>query len=53
MTKMDFLQKLDAETLKAELLEYLSADDDNLQMKVEFEELFVDYIKDDFSRSNG
>lgn len=50
---MDFLEKLDAETIKTELLEFLNTDDENVQMKVEFEELFVEYIKDDFSRSNG
>lgn len=50
---MDFLETLDAEILKTELLAYLSSDDENLQMKVEFEELFVDYIKDDFSRCDG
>lgn len=50
---MDFLEELDAETLKSELLAYLSCDDEDSQMKVEFEELFVDYIKDDFSRSDG
>lgn len=51
---MEFLENLDAETLKAELLAFLEDEDDvEITSLGEFEELFVDFIKEDFSRANG
>ena len=52
---MEFLEKLDAETLKTELLAFLDVGEENVEITTlgEFEEQFVEYIKDDFSRSKG
>ena len=50
---MEFLRDLDAEILKAELLAFLEDEDDEITSLEEFEELFVDFIKEDFSRANG
>lgn len=51
---MEFLENLDVETLKAELLAFLEDEDDvEITSLGEFEELFVDFIKEDFSRANG
>lgn len=52
---MEFLEKLDAETLKTELLAFLDVGEENVEITTlgEFEEQFVEYIKDDFSRSEG
>lgn len=51
---MEFLGNLDAETLKAELLAFLEDEDDvEITSLGEFEELFVDFIKEDLSRANG
>ena len=49
---MDFLGNLDAEILKTELLAFLE-DDDEITSLEEFEELFVDFIKEDLSRADG
>lgn len=50
-TSMDFLTNLDSETLKAELLAFLELGDDELDISSmgEFEEQFVEFIKDDLS----
>lgn len=51
---MKFLGNLDAEILKAELLAFLEDEDDaEITSLGEFEELFVDFIKEDLSRANG
>lgn len=52
---MDFLEKLDAETLKTELLAFLDVEEENVEITTlgEFEEQFVEYIEDDFSRADG
>lgn len=50
---MEFLRNLDAETLKAELLAFLEDEyDAEITSLGEFEELFVDFIKEDLSRAN-
>lgn len=46
---MDFLAKLDAEVLKAELLAFLDCDDIEVDGIEDFKEQFVDFIKVDFS----
>ena len=48
---MDFLTNLDSETLKAELLAFLELGDDEFDISSmgEFEEQFVEFIKDDLS----
>lgn len=48
---MDFLTNLDSETLKAELLAFLELGDDesDISSMGEFEEQFVEFIKDDLS----
>lgn len=50
-TSMDFLTNLDSETLKAELLAFLELGDDEFDISSmgEFEEQFVEFIKDDLS----
>ena len=50
-TSMDFLANLDSETLKAELLAFLELGDDEFDISSlgEFEEQFVEFIKDDLS----
>ena len=50
-TSMDFLKNLDSETLKAELLAFLELGDDEFDISSmgEFEEQFVEFIKDDLS----
>lgn len=50
-TSMDFLTNLDSETLKEELLAFLELGDDELDISSmgEFEEQFVEFIKDDLS----
>lgn len=51
---IEFLGNLDAEILKAELLAFLEDEHDvEITSLEEFEELFVDFIKEDFSRANG
>lgn len=50
---MEFLRDLDAEILKAELLAFLEDEDDEITSLEEFEELFVDFIKEDLSRADG
>lgn len=50
---MEFLRDLDAETLKAELLAFLEDEDDEITSLEEFEELFVDFVKEDLSRVDG
>lgn len=51
---MEFLEKLDAETLKEELLSFLEGEEIvELTSLGEFEEQFVEYIKEDLSRSDG
>lgn len=51
---MDFLTNLDSETLKAELLAFLELGDDEFDISSmgEFEEQFVEFIKDDMSYAN-
>mgnify|MGYP004458583479 CR=1 FL=1 len=46
-----FLAGLDAEILKAELLAFLDLGDDDVDISSlgEFEEQFVEFIKDDFA----
>ncbi len=46
-----FLSGLDAETLKAELLAFLDLGDDDVDISSlgDFEEQFIEFIKDDFS----
>ena len=50
-TSMDYLTNLDSETLKAELLAFLELGDDEFVISSmgEFEEQFVEFIKDDLS----
>lgn len=50
-TSMDFLTNLESETLKAELLAFLELRDDEFDISSmgEFEEQFVEFIKDDLS----
>lgn len=50
-TSMGFLTNLDSETLKAELLAFLELGDDEFDISSmgEFEEQFVEFIKDDLS----
>lgn len=50
-TSMDFLTNLDSETLKAELLAFLELGDDEFDISSmgEFEEQFVEFIKEDLS----
>ena len=51
---MEFLRNLDAETLQVELLTFLESEDDvEITSLGEFEELFIDFIKEDLSRANG
>lgn len=51
---MEFLRNLDAETLQVELLTFLESEDDvEITSLEEFEELFIDFIKEDLSRANG
>lgn len=51
---MEFLKNLDAETLQVELLTFLESEDDvEITSLGEFEELFIDFIKEDLSRANG
>lgn len=47
--KIEFLAKLDAETLKAELLAFLDCEDIEVDSIEDFEEQFVHYIEEDFS----
>ena len=47
--KMEFLAKLDAESLKAELLAFLDCEDIEIDSIEDFKEQFVDYIEEDFS----
>ena len=47
--RMEFLEKLDAETLKAELLAFLDCEDIEVDSMEDFKEQFIDYIKEDFS----
>ena len=46
---MDFLSKLDGETLKAELLAFLDCDDIEIDSMEDFKEQFIHYIEEDFS----
>lgn len=46
---MEFLTKLDAETLKAELLAFFDCEDIEVDSIEDFQAQFVDYVKDDFS----
>lgn len=54
-TDMEFLEKLDAETLKEELLSFLEDGEEIVELTSlgEFEEQFEEYIKEDLSRSDG
>lgn len=49
-----FLSGLDAKTLKAELLAFLDLGDDDIDISSlgDFEEQFIEFIKDDFSRAD-
>lgn len=47
--KMEFLAKLDADTLKEELLAFLNCEDIEVDSIEDFSEQFVDYIEEDFS----
>ena len=46
---MEFLTKLDAETLKAELLAFFDCEDIEVDSIEDFKEQFVHYVKEDFS----
>jgi hypothetical protein len=46
---MEFLTKLDAETLKAELLAFFDCEDIEVDSIEDFQAQFVDYVKEDFS----
>lgn len=46
---MEFLTKLDAETLKAELLAFFDCEDIEVDNIEDFQAQFVDYVKEDFS----
>lgn len=46
---MDFLAKLDAEVLKAELLAFLDCEDIEVDSMEDFKERFIDYIEEDLS----
>lgn len=49
-----FLKNLDAETLQVELLTFLESEDDiEIASLGEFKELFVEFVKEDLSRTNG
>lgn len=51
---MEFLKNLDAETLQVELLTFLESEDDiEIASLGEFKELFVEFVKEDLSRTNG
>ena len=52
---MEFLEKFDAETLKEEFLSFLEDGEEIVELTSlgEFEEQFVEYIKEDLSRNNG
>lgn len=47
--KMEFLAKLDAGTLRAELLAFLDCEDIEVDSIEDFKEQFVHYIEEDFS----
>lgn len=47
--KIEFLTELDAETLKEELLQFLSCEDIEVDSIEDFSEQFVNYIEEDFS----
>lgn len=47
--KMDFLAKLDAEVLKAELLAFLDCEDIEVDSIEDFKEQLVDFIEEDLS----
>ena len=51
---MEFLEKLDAETLKEELLSFLEDGEEIVELTSlgEFEEQLEEYIKEDLSRSD-
>ncbi len=46
---MEFLTKLDAETLKAELLAFFDCENIEVDSIEDFQAQFVDYVKEDFS----
>ena len=46
---MDFLKELDAETLKEELLVFLNIEEINVDSIEDFEEQFINFIKEDSS----
>lgn len=46
---MEYLAKLDAETLKAELLAFLDEEDIEVDSKEDFQDQFVRFIKEDLS----
>ena len=52
---MDFLEKLDADTLKAELISFIDEvwEISDITSFEEFVDEFVEYIKEDLSRSDG
>lgn len=47
--KKDFLAKMDAEVLQAELLAFLDCDDIEVDSMEDFADQFVDFIEEDFS----
>lgn len=47
--KIDFLAKMDAEVLQAELLAFLDCDYIEVDSMEDFTEQFVDFIEEDFS----
>ena len=47
--KKDFLAKMDAEVLQAELLAFLDCDDIEVDSMEDFTDQFVDFIEEDFS----
>jgi len=46
---MDFLEKLDADLLKTELLTFLDNDDVEIDSLEDFKEQFIAFIEEDFS----
>lgn len=50
---MKFLEQLDAEILKVELLAFLNAEEIDVENIEDFEEQFVDFIKTDLSYGDG
>jgi hypothetical protein len=46
---MNFLENLDAEILKTELLTFLDNDDASIESLEDFKEQFIAFIEEDFS----